>query len=68
VTPRLALAGLEARVGLVYDVNAPLAAYHLAIRMARFERFDGCGYLHGNARKDSGKRVIKDIPSPFVNG
>lgn len=42
-----ALAGLEARIGLVDHVDAALAANHLAIGMAALERLEGGGDFHG---------------------
>lgn len=43
---RLALAGFEARVRLVDDIDAPLAPNDLAVRMALFERFQGRADFH----------------------
>src|SRR5712671_767760 len=42
----LALAGLEARIGLVDDVDAALAAHDAAVLVALLERLQRIGDLH----------------------
>jgi hypothetical protein len=65
----LALAGFEARVRLVNDVDAALAAHNLAVGVTILERFDGRGDFHGNAGPEfGGKRVIKPNRLAGVNG
>src|ERR1700726_3624764 len=43
---KLALAGLHARVFLVNDVNAPMAAHHAAVLVAGLGRFQAVADLH----------------------
>ena len=43
----LALAGLEALIALVDDVNAAFAAHHDAVFIAGFSRFQRISDLHG---------------------
>jgi len=63
----LALAGLEARVGLVNDVDAAFAAHDLAAGVAALEGLDGCGDFHsGRSRKYGGKGLIKPMYRPPV--
>jgi hypothetical protein len=65
----LALAGFEARVGLVNDVDAALAAHHLAVGVPVFEGLDGGGDFHSEAGLEfGGKRVIKPNRRAGVNG
>lgn len=47
VRVELTLARFETRVGFVNDVDTTPAAHHLAIRVARFEGFDGRDDFHG---------------------
>jgi hypothetical protein len=69
VDAELTLAGFEARVRLVNDVNAALAADDLAAGVAGLERFDGRGDFHGKGGPEfGGKRVIKPNGPPGVNG
>jgi hypothetical protein len=42
----LALTCFEAGIGLANDVNAALPADNLAVRMAVFQRLEGCGDFH----------------------
>jgi hypothetical protein len=66
---KLTLAGFEARVGLVNDVDAALAAHNLAVGVAVLEGFDGTGDFHSSAGPEfGGKRVIKPHHRASVNG
>src|SRR5436190_4421166 len=59
VTGTSALARLEARVGLVDDVNAALAAHDAAILVAQLHRLEGMTDLHGpNSTKSPGRAGV----------
>src|ERR1051325_3023687 len=53
-----ALAGLEARIGFVDDVDAPLAPHDAAVLVALFQRLERIGDLH-----DTGPRKARNIGS-----
>src|SRR5437899_3216077 len=50
-TLRSALAGLEARVGLVDDVDAAFAAHDAAVLVARLHGLQRMADLHGSSRQ-----------------
>src|SRR6059058_4208698 len=66
----LALASLEARVGLVDDVNAALAAHDAAILVAQLHRLERMTDLHGpystkspgraGVNSESGRKIRMD--------
>src|ERR1044072_787981 len=51
-----ALAGLEARVGLVDDVDAALAAHDAAVLVAQLHGLEGMADLHGSSQQKPRRR------------
>ncbi len=54
-----ALAGLEARVGLVDYIDPALAAHHLAVAMAVFQRFERASDFHRTGLRVADGRPVR---------
>ena len=63
----LALARLEARVGLVDHVNATLAAHDAAVLVTLLERLQGINDLHARSRDLEGVQRARNLRAGSVD-
>src|SRR5207342_30485 len=59
--PRLALAGLETRVGLADHENLATTANHLAVAVTGLRRLQGGQVLHGKPRQETVGRGLESV-------